>query len=118
MRAPCDEAKALHGHCRTMHSGSSCVADKRIARERNSTTLFLTASDEAAASSGFTDPCLPTRLDDLLTSAHTTEMRSNYEPQSDAATGRILASATGMAAALSCRCVFAAIVSAPLPRLS
>ena len=48
----------------------------------------------------------------------TTEVRTNYEPQSDAATGRMLASATGMAAALSCGCVFAAIVSALLPRLS
>ena len=54
----------------------------------------------------------------LMTSAHTTEMRTNYEPQSDAATGRMLASATGMAAALSCGCVFAAIVSALFPRLS
>jgi hypothetical protein len=53
-----------------------------------------------------------------MTSAHTTEMRTNYEPQSDAATGRMLASATGMAAALSCGCVVAAIVSALLPRLS
>ena len=94
-------------------------ADKEErAREPNSTTLSLTASDEAAQSYDFTDPCLPTRRGVFLTSAHTTEMRSNYEPQSDAATGRILARATGMAAALSCRCVFAAIVSAPLPRLS
>jgi hypothetical protein len=48
----------------------------------------------------------------------TDELRTNYEPQSDAATGRMLASATGMAAALSCGCVFAAIVSALFPRLS
>jgi hypothetical protein len=49
----------------------------------------------------------------------TDELRTNYEPQSDAATGRMLASATGMAAALSCGCVFVGTtVSALLLRLS
>ena len=48
----------------------------------------------------------------------TTEVRTNYESQSDASTGGMLANATGMAAALSCGCVFEAIVSALLPRLS
>jgi hypothetical protein len=43
----------------------------------------------------------------------------DYEPQSDAATRRMLASATGMAAALSFGCVFVGtIVSALLSRLS
>jgi len=45
------------------------------------------------------------------------EIRPNYEPQPDKATGRILASATGMAL-LSCECVFVATVSALLSRLS
>ena len=45
-------------------------------------------------------------------------MMRDYEPQSDAAT-RMLASATGMAAALSFGCVFVGtIVSALLSRLS
>jgi hypothetical protein len=43
----------------------------------------------------------------------------DYEPQSDAATRRMLASATDMAAALSFGCVFVGtIVSALLSRLS
>jgi hypothetical protein len=42
-------------------------------------------------------------------------MMRDYEPQSDAATRRMLASATGMAAALSFGCVFVgSIVSALL----
>jgi hypothetical protein len=46
-------------------------------------------------------------------------MMRDYEPQSDAATRRMLASATGMAAALSFGCVFVGtIVSALLSRLS
>jgi hypothetical protein len=46
-------------------------------------------------------------------------MMRDYEPQSDAATWRMLASATGMAAALSFGCVFVGtIVSALLSRLS
>src|SRR5258708_39931313 len=46
-------------------------------------------------------------------------MMRDYEPQSDAATWGMLASATGMAAALSCGCVFVGtIVSALLSRLS
>ena len=49
----------------------------------------------------------------------TTEVRTNYEPQSDAATGGMLASATGMAAASSFGHVFiGTIVSALLPGLS
>ena len=49
----------------------------------------------------------------------TTEVRTNYEPQSDAATGRMLASATGMAVALSFGCAFVGTtVSALLPQLS
>ena len=49
----------------------------------------------------------------------TTEVRTNYEPQSDAATGRMLASATGMAAASSFGHVFiGTIVSTLLPGLS
>jgi len=46
-------------------------------------------------------------------------MMRDYEPQSDAATRRMLASATDMAAALSFGCVFVGtIVSALLSRLS
>ena len=46
-------------------------------------------------------------------------MMRDYEPQSDAATRRMLASATGMAATLSFGCVFVGtIVSALLSRLS
>ena len=46
-------------------------------------------------------------------------MMRDYEPHSDAATRRMLASATGMAAALSFGCVFVGtIVSALLSRLS
>jgi len=46
-------------------------------------------------------------------------MMRDYEPQSDAATRRMLASATGVAAALSFGCVFVGtIVSALLSRLS
>src|SRR5258708_23040788 len=46
-------------------------------------------------------------------------MMRDYEPQSDAATRRMLASATDMAAALSFGCVFAGIIiSALLSRLS
>jgi hypothetical protein len=46
-------------------------------------------------------------------------MMRDYEPQSDAATRRMLVSATGMAAALSFGCVFGGtIVSALLRRLS
>jgi len=46
-------------------------------------------------------------------------MMRDYEPQSDAATRRTLASATGMTAALSFGCVFVGtIVSALLSRLS
>jgi hypothetical protein len=46
-------------------------------------------------------------------------MMRDYEPQSDAATRRMLASATSIAAALSFGCVFVGtIVSALLSRLS
>ena len=46
-------------------------------------------------------------------------MMRDYEPQSDAATWRMVASATGMAADLSFGCVFVeTIVSALLSRLS
>jgi hypothetical protein len=49
----------------------------------------------------------------------TTELRTNYEPQSGALTGRMLASAAGMAPALSFGCILVGtIVSALLPRLS
>jgi hypothetical protein len=42
-------------------------------------------------------------------------MMRDYEPQSDAATRRMLASATGMAAALSFGCVFVGSIVSALP---
>jgi hypothetical protein len=71
---------------------------------------------------GFLEPCLPSRgptTPAIMTARSDTCVHRNYEPQSDAATRDMVASATGMAAAWSFgRAFVGTIVSAPLPRLS
>ena len=98
------------------------------------------ATNRLATGNRATEPCLPRVLIPGLIDAadltmvrvipsqktgrthdisDTTEVRTNYEPQSDTATRRMLASATGMAAASSFGSVFVeAIVSALLLRIS